>query len=77
MSSSLLVIIYVDNILIYGKSEDKINHFNGHMKTEDVALNKEGTVEGYLGVDIQQHGNQLTFTQVRLTKRIIVERIIA
>ena len=41
------------------------------MKTEDVALHKEGTAEGYLGMDIQQDGDTVTFTQVGLTKRII------
>jgi hypothetical protein len=41
------------------------------MKTEDVALHKEGTAEGYLGVAMQQHENQITFTQIGLTKRII------
>jgi hypothetical protein len=41
------------------------------MKKEDVALNKEGTAEGYLGVDIQWDGKQVTFTQLGLTKRII------
>ncbi len=41
------------------------------MKTEDVALHKEGTAEGYLGVAIQQHENQITFTQIGLAKRII------
>jgi hypothetical protein len=49
----LIVIIYVDNILIYGKSKDKINGFIERMKTEDAALHKGGTAEGYLGVDIQ------------------------
>jgi hypothetical protein len=37
------------------------------MKTEDVALHKEGTAEGYLGVDIQQHENQITFMKIGLT----------
>jgi hypothetical protein len=41
------------------------------MKTEDVALKKEGSADGYLGVDIQCNGCQITFTQVGLTKRII------
>ena len=41
------------------------------MKTEDMALHKEGTAEGYLGVNIQRHENQITFTQIGLTKRII------
>jgi hypothetical protein len=33
------------------------------MKTEDVALHKEGTAEGFLGIDIQCNGDTLTFTQ--------------
>jgi hypothetical protein len=41
------------------------------MKTEDVALQKEGAAEGYLGIYIQRHENQITFTQIGLTKRII------
>ncbi len=41
------------------------------MKTDDVVLHKEGTAEGYLGVDIEQEGKKITFTQAGLTKRII------
>jgi hypothetical protein len=67
----MTVIIYVDDILIYCKSEDEINNFICRMKTEDVALNKEGSADGYLGIDIQCNGRQITFTQVGLTKRII------
>jgi hypothetical protein len=69
--STLIVKIYVDNILIYGKSKDKIIDFIERMKTEDVALHKEGTTEGYLGVDTQHNGIAIIFTQDGLTKRII------
>jgi hypothetical protein len=41
------------------------------MKIEDVTLHTEGTVEGYLGVAIQRHENQITFTQIELTKHVI------
>jgi hypothetical protein len=41
------------------------------MRTEDVALHKEGTAKGYLGVDIQRDGQKIIFTQTGLTKRII------
>ncbi len=71
MSTTMIFVIYVDDILIYCKSEDEINDFICRMKTEDVALNKEGSADGYLGVDIQCNGRQITFTQVGLTKRII------
>jgi hypothetical protein len=65
------VIIYVDDILIYGQEKMEINNFIAQMKTEDMALHKEGTAEGYLRVAIQGHENQITFTQIGLTKRII------
>ena len=67
----MIVIIYVDDILIYCKSEDEINDFICRMKTEDVALNKEGSADGYLDVNIQHNRCQITFTQVGLTKRSI------
>jgi hypothetical protein len=38
MSSTLIVIIYVDDILIYGKCNNEINDFIARMKSEDVAL---------------------------------------
>jgi hypothetical protein len=71
MSSTLIVIIYVDDILIYGKCNDEINNFIARMKSEDVALHLKGTAEGYLGVDIQQKGGKITLVQEGLTKRII------
>jgi hypothetical protein len=58
------VIIYVDDILIYGHNVKDIDKFIYQMKTEDVKLHKEGTAEGYLGVDIQRDGNIITFTQI-------------
>jgi hypothetical protein len=36
-----------------------------------VALHKEGSAEGYLGVDIKQEGNQVALQQKGLTQRII------
>ncbi len=63
--------IYVNDILIYGKNINEINSFIEQMKTEDVVLHKEGTAKGYLGVDIQRDGQKIIFTQTGLTKRII------
>ena len=41
------------------------------MKNNDIALHKEGTAEGYLGVDIQRDGHNIMLKQEGLTKRII------
>jgi hypothetical protein len=70
-SSTLIVIIYVNNILIYCKDKDEINDFIKQMQSLEVALHKEGMAEGYLGVNIQRKGTQITLTQTCLTKRII------
>jgi hypothetical protein len=67
----VIVIIYVDDKLIYGKDDKVIDNVITKMHSEDVALNKEGTAEGYLGIDIQREGTQVKLTQSGLTKRII------
>ncbi len=41
------------------------------MKNDDITLHCKGTAEGYLGVDIQSKGNQITLKQEGLTKCII------
>ena len=53
MNESLIVIIYVDDVLVYDKQEADINNLIQSLKNDDIALHKEGTAEGYLGVDIQ------------------------
>jgi hypothetical protein len=71
ISKSLIVIVYVDDILIHGKSDDEINKLIEQLKQDNIALHHEGTAEGYLGVDIQQDGNKISLLQEGLTKRII------
>ncbi len=71
ISKSLIIIIYVDDILIYEKSDDDINELIEQLKQDDIALHREGTAKGYLGVDIQQDGNKITMLQEGLTKQII------
>jgi hypothetical protein len=58
--------------LIYGKDNKDIDDFIARMQTDDVALHKEGTAEGYLGVDIQHENGSITLKQEGLTKRIIM-----
>ncbi len=67
----MIVIIYGGNILIYCKDEEEIDNFIKWMKSEDVALHKEGTTEGYLGANIKQEDGNIILTQSGLTKRII------
>ncbi len=61
ISKSLIVIIYADDKLIYGKSMKEIDHLMENLKQDDIDLHKEGTAEGYLGVDIHHQGGKLHF----------------
>ncbi len=65
------MVIYVDDILIYGISVKEIDELIDNLKKDDISLHKEGTAESYLGVDIQKEGNKITLLQEGLTKRII------
>jgi hypothetical protein len=71
MNETIIVIVYVDDILIYGKSEAEIDKLIKCLKSDDIALHKEGTAEGYLGVDIQKEEGKITLIQEGLTKCII------
>ncbi len=67
----MIIIIYVNNILIYCKDEEEIDNFTKWLKSEDIALHKEGIAEGCLGVDIKQEDGNFILTQSGLTKQII------
>jgi hypothetical protein len=72
ISKLLIIIIHVDDILIYDKSDAEINDLIKKLICDKITLHHEGTAEGYLGVDIQQDGIQITLLQEGLTKQIIV-----
>ncbi len=57
MNNSLIVIIFVNDILMYGQSEEEIDNLIKELKNDEISLHKEGTVEGYLGADIQKTVN--------------------
>ncbi len=71
MNQSIIIIVYVIDILIYGRSEAEIDKLIERLKNDNIALHKEGTAEGYLGVDIQRDGDNISLKQEGSTKRII------
>ena len=71
LGKGLLVITYVDDILIYGRTQEEIDDLITKLKEDNLALRKEGTAEGYLGLDVTHEGNKTTLSQPGLTKRII------
>jgi hypothetical protein len=58
---------YVDDILIYSRSDAEINDLIEGLKRDGIALHCKGTAEGCLGVDIRQEG---------LTKQIIAALVL-
>jgi hypothetical protein len=62
------VVIYVDDILIYSKSASEIDALIKDLKKNDISLHKEGTAEGYIGVDITKNRDTITLLQEGLTK---------
>ena len=71
LGNGLLVITYVDDILIYGRSQEEIDNLIDKLKKDNLALRKEGTAEGYLGLDVSYDGKKTTLSQPGLTQRII------
>ena len=67
----MMVIVYVDDLLIFAKSDNLIEDFITSMQREEICLRREGTAEGYLGVDIQHINGKIHLTQSGLSQRII------
>lgn len=68
MSSTMIVIVYVDDLLIYAKSDNMITNFITSMQKEEISLRREGTAEGYLGVDIKYVDGKIHLTQTGLSE---------
>ncbi len=71
MSPTLIVIVYVDDILVFSKTDNLIDSFISSMLREDICLRREGTAEGYLGVDISTVDGRIMLTQRGLSERIL------
>jgi hypothetical protein len=70
-TSSMIVIVYVDDLLIFAETDGQIDSLIANMKREEICLRREGTAEGYLGVDIKTIGGQIHLTQDGLCERIL------
>ncbi|KAL7554972.1 hypothetical protein ACHAWF_018568 [Thalassiosira exigua] len=71
LGEDILAIIYVDDVLIYGRSEEAIDQLIAALQNDDVRLRKEGTAEGYLGLKLERDGNKTFLSQPGLIKRVV------
>ena len=73
MSPTMIVIVYVDDILIFSNTDELIDSFISSMLHNEICLRREGTAEGYLGVDIKTVNGQIMLTQRGLSECILDE----
>ena len=58
LGKDLLAIVYVDDVLLYGRSDEAIDQLIKQLQDDGVCLRKEGTAEGYLGLKVERDGNK-------------------
>lgn len=72
---SMIVLIYVDDVLMFSKDTTNFDKLINSLKKGGVAIRKEGTAEGFLGVEVLHkstlRGPKIKLLQTGLTKRII------
>jgi hypothetical protein len=74
VGTSVIAVVYVDDILFYSCSQDEITKVVADLRDKhQIAIRLEGDAEGFLGVDIKKlgDGSRLLLTQTGLTKRIV------
>ena len=71
LGNGLLVITYVDDILIYDRTQEEIDDLIARLKKDNLSLRKEGTAEGYLGLKVVHNRNKTILSQPGLTKQIV------
>jgi hypothetical protein len=67
----MIVIIYVDDLLIFAKSTNLIDSFISSLQNNEICLHKEDTAEGYLGVVIKHVDDKIHLTQPSLSECIV------
>ena len=66
------MVVYVDDCLLYAKEDRHIKDLLVQLRERKVQINREGSAEGFLGVNVSYSpADSVTLTQEGLTKRII------
>ena len=72
---SVIALCYVDDILFYARTNDEIDSLISKLKRDGLMIRKEGSAEGFLGVDVKSLDStsapRLHLTQAGLAKRIV------
>lgn len=76
VGKSLIVVVYVDDILMFSRNDSDFDRLISDLKSAGIAIRREGTAEGFLGVDIKRE-NTSTGPQITLTQSSLIHRIIS
>ena len=71
LGNGLLVITYLDDIIIYGRTQEEIDDLIARLKKDNPSICKEETTEGYIGLKVVHNGNKTILFQPGLTKQIV------
>eukprot|EP00956_Cyclotella_meneghiniana_P026151 scaffold55881_cov77-Cyclotella_meneghiniana.AAC.1 len=72
IGTKVIVVVYVDDCLLYAKEDRHIEDLLVQLRERKVQINREGSAEGFLGVNVSYSpADSVTLTQEGLTKRII------
>lgn len=70
IGKSIVIVVYVDDLLMFAKDESEFDRLISALKDAGIAIRREGTAEGFLGVDVKRettaNGQQVTLTQTGL-----------
>lgn len=71
----MIILVYVDDCILIGKNRSILDDFITSLKegSEQFIFTVEGTLDKYLGVDIQKHDDATGFT---MTQPFLIERIL-
>ena len=75
IGAQTIAICYVDDLLFFSKSDSNIDSVISNLRNKGIQIRKEGSAEGFLGVDVQRESKgsvqQIKLTQHGLTKRVV------
>jgi transposase InsO family protein len=72
IGSDIIVIVYVDDLLIYSRTDAPIDNLISQLKEDGIWIRKEDSAAGFLGVDMKEGPDgSLTLSQTGLIDRVI------
>jgi hypothetical protein len=76
VGNDLIAVVYVDDILFFARDDSRIEQTIELLKTKGVAIRREGTAEGFLGVDIERSVTNSGRQQIRMIQKGLTQRVI-